>query len=474
MNLHFDLCVIGAGAAGLSVAAGAVQLGYDVALIEKGAMGGDCLNTGCVPSKALLAAAKAAQAMRTAHRYGIAAQEPTIDIRAVKQHIDGVIRTIAPHDSQERFEGLGVRVFREKAAFTGKNTVTAGDRVITAKYFVIATGSRPVMPAINGLDPAKALTNETVFALAEKPAHLLIIGAGPVGLEMAQAHRRLGCKVTVIDSGPVLANDDPDLAAQLRDALREEGVKFYENTSVDDIQHPQDGGVIAAITRGADKFQIEGSHILVAAGRKACTGGLGLEKAGVAWNEKGIITDRRLHTTNRRIYAAGDVAGGPQFTHVAGYHAGIIIRNIIFRIPAKTDYSALPWVTYTDPELAQAGLTERAAREKYGDRIKISRWKLKESDRAQTERRTDGMIKVITKRSGRIVGASICAPHAGELIGLWSLAIGQKMKIGAVAAMLAPYPTYGEISKRAAAASFTGALFSNRTRFFTGLLRRIS
>ncbi len=465
-TLHVDLCVIGAGAAGLSVAAGAVQLGWDVALIEKDKMGGDCLNTGCVPSKSLLAAAKAAHTIRTAHKYGITAHEPDIDIRALKQHVDGVIKTIAPHDSEERFEGLGVKVFREQAVFTAKDTIAAGAQAITAKYFVIAAGSRPRIPPIPGLDPARILTNETIFALTEKPAHLIIIGAGPIGMEMAQAHRRLGSKVTVLDAGPLLPRDDPDAAAALRDILREEGVKFHENAAIDRIEHGKNVAVIAGNTR------VEGSHLLIAAGRQAATDGLGLEKAGVQCNEKGIVTGRRLRTTNPRIYAAGDIAGGPQFTHVAGYHAGIIIRNMIFKIPAKTDYSALPRVTYTDPELAQAGLTEKEAREKYGDSIRISKARFRENDRAQAERQTEGFIKVIT-RGNRIIGATILGPYAGELIGMWSLAIARKMKIAAIAGMIAPYPTYGEIGKRAAGAHFSAALFSGRTRFLTGLLRRL-
>lgn len=468
--LYFDLCVIGAGSAGLSVAAGAVQLGLDVALIEKGEMGGECLNTGCIPSKSMLAAAKAAHTIRTAGSFGINAPPPDIDFRAMKNHVSGIIRAIAPHDSQERFEGMGVKLFREEAAFINKTTVAAGPHLIAAKNFVIATGSRPVIPPIAGLDPAKILTNENIFALAENPDHLVIIGGGPIGIEMAQAHRRLGCRVTVLDAGSILPKDDPDMRDSLRAALREEGIRIYENIGIEDVEH-REGRVIIPVIQGKDRLRIEGSHLLVAAGRRPNTD-LALEKAGIDYDGNGIKTDKRLRTRNKKIYAAGDVTGGPQFTHIAGYHAGIIIRNMLFKLPAKIDYRALPRVTYTDPELAQAGLTEAEAREKYRE-IKISCARFKENDRAQTERKTEGGIKIIMEKSGRIIGASILGPHAGELIGLWSLAIDRKIKIAAIANMIAPYPTYGEISKRAAGSHFSGALFSGKTRFAVSLLRKL-
>ncbi len=467
--LQVDLCVIGAGAAGLSVAAGAVQLGLDVALVEKGKMGGDCLNTGCVPSKSLLAAAKAAHTMRTGKKYGIRGQEPDIDFKAVKKHVADVIKGIEPHDSQERFEGLGIKVFRDAARFTGKNTIQTGDQTISAKYFVIATGSRAAIPPIEGLDPLRTLTNETIFELEEKPDHLVIIGGGPIGIEMAQAHRRLGCKVTVLDMGAILPRDDSDLVEIARASLLNEGVKLMENVAINKVTH-SDGGVTVTLEGGDG---VKGSHLLVAAGRQVNIDGLDLEKAGVAYDKRGIQTDGRLRTSSKHIYAAGDVAGGPQFTHIAGYHAGIIVRNMIFKMPAKFDYSALPWVTYTDPELAQVGLTEKEAKEKYGDSIKISKANFKENDRARADKQTEGCAKIIMKKNGRVIGASIIGPHAGELISLWGLVISQKMKIGAVANMIVPYPTYAEISKRAAGAYFTSSLFSDKTRFITGLLQKL-
>lgn len=472
-TLNVDLCVIGAGAAGLSVAAGAAQLGLNVALVEKNRMGGDCLNTGCVPSKALLAAAKAAHNIRKADIFGIGAPEPVVDFSAVKDYVRGVIRVIEPHDSVERFEGLGVNVIKGAARFKNDKAVSVGSQTIGAKYFVIATGSRAVLPPVRGLDARKTLTHETIFDLREKPEHLIIIGGGPVGMEMAQAHRRLGCKVTVLDIGPVLPKDDPAFAAIVRAALEAEGVHIIGKTSIREIEY-HDNVVTVHIEKNGHPSTIKGSHILAAAGRLANVDGLGLENAGIAFNQKGIHVDARLRTRKKHIFAAGDIAGGPQFTHVAGYHAGIIIRNIVFKLPAKVDYTALPWVTYTDPELAQVGMTEAAAKEKHGaKKIKTALWKMKENDRAQAEHRTDGMIKVIMLNNGRIIGATLAGAGAGELTGLWSLAISQKMKIGAIAGLMVPYPTLGEISKRAAGAYFIPSLFSNRTRGIVQFLQKL-
>ncbi len=470
---HFDLCVIGAGAAGLSVASGAAQLGLHVALIEKGEMGGDCLNTGCVPSKAMLAAAHKAHIVKNSESFGVTTSAPDINYAAVHKHIGNVIKTIEPHDSQERFEGLGVTVIREHARFTARDTIQAGSHTISAKNFVIAAGTRTALPPIDGLDPAKVLTNENLFALKTRPEHLIIIGGGPIGVEMAQAHKRLGSKVTLIERAEILPKDDPHMVAIIRRALTDEGVKLFEKSDIMDIEHTESGASVRLTKDNGDQHRIDGTHILIATGRTPNTDSLDLDKAGVTVNEKGIVTDKRLRTSNKKIYAAGDIAGGPQFTHIAGYHAGIIIRNLIFRLPAKTDYTALPWVTYTDPELAQVGMTEAMARDKHGDSIKVIGWKLAENDRAIAEKRTDGMIKVITDKKGRILGASIVAPQAGEMIGLWGLAISEKLKIGAIANMIAPYPTFGEISKRAAGSYYTASLFSDKTRFLTSLLRKL-
>lgn len=463
-SAKFDICVIGAGAAGLSAASGAAQLGLKVALIEEGKMGGDCLNTGCVPSKSLLAAAKACHNIKQAAAFGIYTDTPQIDFDRVRQHISDVIGQIAPHDSEERFAALGVTVIKEKAAFISPHKVRAGTHTITAKKFVIATGSRPIIPDINGLDSRQVLTNETIFALEKRPDHLVIIGGGPIGTEMAQAFARLGSKVTLLDKAALLPKDDPEAVVYVRQALIDDHVNIKEHVEIETVRHHENHVTIHI--RGHDNVPqtISGSHLLVAAGRYPQIYGLGLEKAGVNYNKKGIITDHRLRSSQKHIYAVGDVVGGPQFTHVAGYQAGIIIRNALFKIPARTDYSALPWVTYTDPELAQAGLTEKMARGKYGDKIKTISKSFAENDRARTEKQPQGMIKIITTHNDRIIGVTIASPHAGELIGLWGLAIARKMKARSIANMIAPYPTYGEISKHAAGAFYTNRLFSTGTK----------
>ncbi|MGF7211870.1 pyruvate/2-oxoglutarate dehydrogenase complex dihydrolipoamide dehydrogenase (E3) component [Skermanella aerolata] len=465
-TIDTDICVIGAGSGGLSVAAGAAQMGASTVLIERGAMGGDCLNYGCVPSKSMIAAGRAADTIRHAGRFGVNGHEPQIDFGRVHDHIHGVIAAIAPNDSVERFEGLGVKVIQADARFTGPDTVEAGGTTIKARRFVLATGSRASHPPIPGLDAVPFLTNETVFERKAAPEHLIVIGGGPIGVEMAQAHRRLGADVTVLQKGSILPKDDPDLVAVVRGRFVADGVGLREE--VDIAQVERHGNGIAAVL--ADGTRIEGSDLLVAAGRQANVDGLGLEAAGIEFSSKGVTTDARLRTTNRRVFAVGDVAGGPQFTHIAGYHAGIVIRNVLFRLPAKVDYSALPWVTYTDPELAHVGLTEAQARESHKD-IRILTWDFEENDRAQAERETEGRVKVLTLPNGRILGASIVGPHAGELIQVWCLAISQKLKIGAIASMIAPYPTLGEAGKRAAGSFYTPKLFSGRTR---GLVRFLS
>lgn len=470
---HFDLIVIGAGSAGLATAAGTAQLGLHTALIEADKMGGDCLNTGCVPSKALLKAAKEADAFRTADKYGITAQEPEIDFSAVKDHVYGVIKQIEPHDSQERFEGLGVEVIRGRARFTDKQTVEVGDQYYCARKFVIATGSRAAIPPIDGLDAKRVYTNENIFDLRDKPEHLIIIGGGPIGTEMAQAHARLGAQVSVIDMQHILPRDDAELSAIVREQLRHDGVTFYEQAGVKSIEH-RDDGVHVHIDHDAQSKRVEGTHLLVAAGRKANIDDMGLEAAGVQTHKHGIQVDKRLRTSNKQIHAAGDVCGGPQFTHVAGYHASILIRNIVFHIPAKVNYASLPWVTYTDPELANVGLTSQQAIDRYGAaRIKVTQWRFCDNDRAVAERRTEGLAKVVTTSKGHILGATICGPGAGELIGLWGLAIDKKLKIGAVANIIAPYPTYSEVSKRIGGAFFTPKLFSDKTRKLVGWLQKI-
>jgi pyruvate/2-oxoglutarate dehydrogenase complex dihydrolipoamide dehydrogenase (E3) component len=468
-----DVCVIGAGAGGLSVAAGASQLGMKTVLIERGRMGGDCLNYGCVPSKALLAAAKRAKAVRGAGAFGLEAAPPRVDFAAVMRHVKDVIAAIAPQDSVERFTGLGVHVIRASARFTGPREVSAGADAIAARRIVIATGSAPALPPIPGLAEVPFLTNETVFDNTLLPEHLIVIGGGPIGLEMAQAHRLLGARVSVIEAATVLAQDDPELTALLVEQLRADGVAIEEGARIRRVEH--DGpGVAVVLEDGGGERRLAGSHLLVATGRRANLAGLDLDKAGIATDARGaLVLDRRLRTSNRRVYAAGDAAGGPQFTHVAGYHAGIIIRNALFRMPAKVDYRALPWVTYTDPELAHVGMTEQAALAAYPGAVRVLRWPFHENDRAQTERETRGLVKVLARENGEVLGASILGAHAGELIQTWCLAIAGRTRLATIAGLIAPYPTLGEASKRAAGSFFTPRLFSDRTRRVLRLLAKL-
>ncbi len=470
---HFDLCVIGAGSAGLSLVAGAAQLGYNTVLIEKDKMGGDCLNTGCVPSKALLKAGKVAQNFRNSDAYGIKSQEPKVDYAAVKDHVASVIKVIEPHDSQERFEELGATVIREAAKFIDSNTIQAGEHTISAKYFCIATGARAFVPPIPGIEKDKVLTNENIFELKTKPKHLIVIGGGPIGVEMAEAHKGLGCDVSIIDMGSILANDDPELVEVLRTNLVSKGIDLYEGSAVKSVKHTKTT-VTVNVEKDGEEIALKGSHLLVAAGRQVNADQLDLEKAGIDFDRGGIKTDARLRSSQKHIFAAGDVASGPQFTHIAGYHAGIIIRNICFKMPAKVDYKALPWVTYTEMELANVGLTHKEAINKHGEsKIKTISWHFEENDRAQCEKHTAGMIKITALANGKILGAAIVGPHAGELIGIWSLAITKGMKLKDITGIIAPYPTFGEISKRVAGAWFTPSLFSDKTRKIVGYLKKL-
>ena len=451
-RIETDLCVIGAGSGGLSLAAGAVQMGARVVLVEGAEMGGDCLNTGCVPSKALLAAAKAAQARRVGG-FGVAATEPQVDFAGAKDHVQRVIAQIAPLDSQERFEGLGVQVIRAWGQFISPTELQAGDDVIRARRFVIATGSHALVPPIPGLDAVPYLTNETIFALQERPAHLVIIGGGPIGMEMALAHRRLGCAVTVIEAARALGRDDPEAAAVVLARLRAEGVTILEGQAVTRVA----GAVIVTL---ADGRQVQGSHLLLAIGRKVALGRLNLDAAGVAHTPKGVTVDASLRSGNRRIFAVGDAAGGLQFTHVAAYHAGIVLRQAVLGLPARTRGDHIPWVTYTDPELAQIGLTEAEARARHGAAVSVARADFHHNDRAVTEGHQQGFLKVMVLK-GRPIGATAVGHGAGEVINLWSLAISQRLKMSAIAGMVSPYPTYGEISKRAAGAYFSPKLFDS-------------
>jgi pyruvate/2-oxoglutarate dehydrogenase complex dihydrolipoamide dehydrogenase (E3) component len=452
-----DICVIGGGSGGLSVAAAAAAFGVSTVLIEKHKMGGECLNTGCVPSKALLAAAKRAQTVRKLEAFGLGAAPIAVDFAKVHDHVQAVIAAIAPTDSAERFTGLGVRVIKGHATFKDRRTLAVGDVTIRARRFVIATGSIAAVPPIPGLDTGPYFTNETIFDLTTLPRHLIVIGGGPIGLELAQAFRRLGSAVTVLEAAQPLANDDPECAAIVLDQLEREGVVIRSGVKVVHVAHAS-GHVTVTIDSEGGEDPIEGSHLLIAAGRKPTIDGLALDAARVRTGKEGILINRKLKTSNRRIYAIGDVAAGqPRFTHVASYHAGLVIRNALFRLPVRVNDDAVPWVTYTEPELAQAGLTEAQARERR-IKIRILRWPYHDNDRAQAERETRGHIKVITDKRGKILGATIVGAQAGELIAMWSLALAQKLNIRALTGVVLPYPTLAELGKRAAIDFFTPSL----------------
>lgn len=456
-HISTDILVIGAGSGGLSVAAGAAQMGARVVLLEGGRMGGDCLNYGCVPSKALLASAGAAHAQAHAAPFGVADVAPRVDYSAAKDHVRQVIERIAPVDSQERFEGMGVRVIREWGRFVSSREVEAGRWRIRARRIVIAAGSSPMIPDIPGLEGVPYLTNETLFDLRERPEHLIVIGGGAIGTEMAQAHVRLGSEVTVVEGGRALGRHDPEMAGLVLDRLRAEGVRLLEDAKVDRVS-AEAGRVTLHL---GDGREVSGSHLLVAVGRKPNLDRLNLDAAGVETTPRGIRTDDRLRSTNRRVYAVGDIAGGLQFTHVASYHAGVVIRSLLFGLPSKARTDHIPRVTYTDPELAEVGLSEDDARVRHGDRLEVVRFDYHHNDRALTERQGEGWIKVMVVR-GRPVGAAIVGHQAGEQIGLWALALSANLKMSQIAGMVAPYPTISEIGKRAAGAYFSPRLFDNR------------
>jgi pyruvate/2-oxoglutarate dehydrogenase complex dihydrolipoamide dehydrogenase (E3) component len=384
----------------------------------------------------------------------VAPVEPNVDFAAANDHVAKVIAAIAPFDSEARFVGLGVRVIRAFARFTAPDRLEAGGEVVRARRFVIATGSRAFVPPIPGLQAVPYLTNETIFKLRDRPEHLVIVGGGPIGMEMAQAHRRLGCRVTVVEGARALGREDPELAAVVLDRLRAEGVEIVEGQAVVRAEAP------AAVVL-ADGRRIDGSHLLVAAGRTAAVEGMGLEAANVACTARGVTVDGRLRSvTNRRVFAVGDVAGGLQFTHVAAYQAGVVIRQALFALPARERTDHIPRATYTDPEIAQVGLTEAEARARHGARLTVVRWPFHENDRALAEGRTEGLVKVMVV-AGRPVGAGIVGAQAGELIAPWSLAISSRLKMSAVAGAVLPYPTLAEAGKRAAGAYFAPQLFGN-------------
>jgi pyruvate/2-oxoglutarate dehydrogenase complex dihydrolipoamide dehydrogenase (E3) component len=474
-ELNPEICVIGAGAGGLAAAAAGAAMGVSVVLIEKGRMGGQSLYAGSVPARALQAAAGHANALRVGASFGVKSVRSGIDFAAANAHVRRAVEAIAPQDSPERFKGFGVRVVAGAARFKDAGTVVAGATTVRARYFIIATGSTPVIPPIPGLADTPYLTPETVFDLADCPRHLLILGAGRTGLELGQTFRRLGSEVTVLEVERPLRHEDRECTAIVLDALGDEGVRLRSGVQIARVRR-----VLARIQAVLAKPDaagsvgeevVEGSHILLAAGRRPNIGDLDLEAAGIRYDQNRIAVDRRLRTTNKNVYAIGDVIGGPKYAHVASHHAGLVVRNVLSRESMAVDSRAIPRVVFTDPELAQVGLLEDEARAS-AKTIRILRWPYRENDRALTAGVATGHIKVITDDKGGILGATIVGAQAGESIATWALAIGQKLNIGALAGVVVPYPTYGEVGKRAAITYLMRGLTNTRVRRIMGWLRR--
>lgn len=466
-----DLCIIGGGSGGIAAAVGAAAFGVHVVLIERGRLGGDRLYQGCVPAKALLAAAQRAHEMRDAGRFGIRPVEPDIDHKAVAGHVHSIMAELANNDAAERLDGLGVDVIKADARFLDRNTVVAGDRLIKARRFIIATGSSPLVPPIPGLDRVPFFTNETIFDNNRRLSHLLVIGGGAIGLELAQAHRRLGSEVTVLEAEKALGRDDQELARHVVKRLQEEGIRILENARVERIE-PFGANIRVVFATQGRSYAVEGSDLLLAVGRTPTLSGLNLDGAGIRYDARGIMVGRGLKTSNRRVYAIGDATGLMNLTHVAQYHARAAVRNALFRMPIRVDHGAVPWVTFTDPELAHVGLTEEEARERHG-KLQILRWPYSENDRAHAERRTDGFLKVIATQRGRILGAGMVGAQASELIQLWSLAMQKNISLRVMADFISPYPTLSEMNKRAAMSAFVAVPQNVFLRRLIGWLARM-
>ncbi|WP_347275315.1 FAD-dependent oxidoreductase [Candidatus Kuenenia sp.] len=449
MRYDYHIIVIGAGSGGLVVASGAASLGARVALIEAEKMGGDCLNAGCVPSKTFLKSAHIAKAIRDASMYGLTANLKKVDLAAVMDRVNKVIREIEPHDSRERYEGLGVDVILGFGEIQDRHTVKIGRETITGKYIVIATGSEPAVPPIPGLNEVDYQTNRTIFHLKELPGHLIVLGSGPIGIELGQGFRHLGSQVTIINRSPGLfKKDDPEVGPLMEKQLKDDGIELLLGIAYRRVRQDIDGISVEIEQEGKSRV-ITGDQLLVAAGRLPATKNLGLDKVGVRVDEKGyIVTNRKLKTSVKNIYACGDVTGHYQFTHMAGYQAGTIIRNIIFRLGAKADYSTVPWTTYTKPEVAHVGYTEPMAREAgiYNSSLKVA---LSAIDRAKAEDDRVGFLKLNLGKKGRIIGATLVGEKAGEMIPAITIAIKQKLTAGFFMHMIFSYPTESEILKSA-------------------------
>lgn len=465
-QIKVDLAVIGAGAAGLVSSAGAAMLGRKVVLFESGLMGGDCLNYGCVPSKAILTAAHKVHTIRTASKFGISAGEPVIDFAKVRQHIADSITAIEPNDSQERFEGFGVRVIRERASFKDARTVVSDSVEVRAKRMVVATGTRAFIPPVKGLQDVPYLTNETIWSLQTLPAHLIILGAGPIGSELGQAFARLGSKVTILEAGLPLARFEPDQAQLVIEALTQDGVSVRSGVSASEIT--QKGDQVDVKTSSGDT--VTGSHLLVATGRTAVFDGLNLDAAGIETNAQGIVCDDKLRTTNPRVYAAGDIAGKGALTHIAGWHGSVIVRNLYFGLPTKQSSQPIPGAVYTDPPIASIGLTHAQASEKYGKAVSVAQFPFDDNDRAIAEGDIRGGARLILGKGGTILGAHCVGARADDLIQIVQSVMANGGKVRNLTSAVAPYPTRGEIFKRAAGKHFEPTVFGPVAKFWSGLL----
>ncbi len=465
-NYDFDIGVIGGGSAGLTVTSGAAQLGAKTLLIEKEKkLGGDCLHFGCVPSKTLIKTAHVYHMMKRAKAFGLPEiKVPPVDFKQVSNRIKSVIDVIQKHDSEERFCSLGAKVEFGEPQFTDEHSVKLNGKTYSAKSWVIASGSSPVAPPIEGLDKTPFITNKEIFYLDRLPKSMIILGGGPIGTEMGQAFNRLGTKVFIVGrSGQILGKEDKDMADEVMNVMSSEGVVFHLNTSIEATKDL--GSDKEVILKNADGkiISLKAETILVAIGRSANTGGLGLEEIGVNLNRRGIKVDKRLRTNHKHIYAAGDVNGGFQFTHAAGYEGGIVISNAIFHLPRKTDYTFLPWCTYSDPELASIGMNEKAAT---AAGIDYSVWTeaFKDNDRSLAEDEKVGKIKMILDEKEKPIGVQILGPHAGDLISEWVAVFNGKVKLSTLASAVHPYPTISEINKKVAGTFFSPKIFSDRIK----------
>jgi pyruvate/2-oxoglutarate dehydrogenase complex dihydrolipoamide dehydrogenase (E3) component len=466
-NYDFDIGIIGGGAAGLTVAAGAAQLGAKTLLVEKEkALGGDCLHYGCVPSKTLIHTAHVYHLVKNAERYGLPKVDiPLVKFKDVAQRIRSVIGAIQKHDSHERFCKLGARMETGQAVFFDEHSIRLNKKIYSANKWVIATGSSPGIPPFEGLDKTPHLTNKEIFSLDSLPESMIILGAGPVAIEMAQAFNRLGTRVTVVQrSGQILSREDKDMADMVMNVLSAEGVSFHLNSTVQSTKDLGGEREVVIRQKGIEEpVVLRAEKILVAMGRRPNISDLGLEDIGVEFGKKGVKVDKRLRTSQKHIYAAGDVTGAYQFTHAAGYEGGIVVSNAVFHVPRKTDYTYLPWCTYTDPELASIGMNEKAA-ERVGINYTVWTEEFRDNDRSLAEGEETGRVKMLLDKKEKPIGIQIMGPHAGELLSEWVAVMNGKVRLSTLAAAVHPYPTLGEINKRVAGKLISGKIFSEKVK----------